>query len=772
MHVRSTSVLLAFLAVVSSGCGEPPVEFWVADYLPVREARVATERLIPPTEDAAPLLDAGWQPLDADDAGAGLWVYGREADFRFWAVTVTDLTLEMEARQYAHPEAPAQVVDVSVNGTPAGLKSIPKRWQQIEVPLPAEAVRHGWNRVRLTFRHAAAPDDYDPTSDDRRRLAARFRWLRIRVGDDRSAWSRNPGTISMKRTDGDVPLLEMPTDSMLEATLVPGPQGRLAGSVDVSVATSGVTAAVELVDGDGATHTLYERRFDGPPWWRDGIDLSLAEWAGQPVSLRLVSRGPGRGVVRWYGAGLTDASDSPFSGDPPAHAAPPRSSGRFAGHDVVVILVDTLRADAVDDPGAGPPTPNIDGLAAEGTRFRQAWAPSSWTGQALPALLSGTYPDAIGAETWESSLPEAAPSLTELFAATGYFTSLWSQHNVYRINGTLRRGFEAFADVPSVPAHRERLPEAGDLLAADRPSFAFVHLLPPHQPYEPPAPFRGSLTGSDEAFDVAGSELRRRAEEGIVTPEFLRYARARYDENVVFADHLVGRVLETMREADAYEDALIVLLSDHGEGFYEHGLFLHSEELYEEFLHVPLIVKWPASGGDSAAGDSAAGDSAAGDSVARGFAAEIDAPVSLVDVLATLADAAGLDASEIRSQGRSLVPLVFDAAGRERDVYAYTRGRTRVETEPFPVYALRSGRYKVIHDPRAGTTELYNLLEDPDETSDLASVLPLRTALLMDKLSLTRHQNALYRAVITDGMDAIELDEDALRELRELGYIR
>lgn len=750
--MRTTSVLLVLVVVMSGGCGDAAVDFWVADYLPVEESRVGTEVIIPTTENTAFLLDAGWQPLDAADAASGLWVYGRRADFRFWAATVDDLVLEMEARQFAHPEAPAQVVEISANGSPVDLKRILPRWERIELPLPRETLRYGWNRVVLEFRHATSPHEYDPASGDRRHLAARFRWLRIRAGSERTPWPRSPGTISLERPEGGGPRLDMPTDSMIEATLIPGPEGRLVGSLDVSVAAPGITAAVEIVDRGGDRHLLYETAFDDAPWWREEIDLSLAEWAGEPVVVRLASRGPGRGVVRWYDAGFSGIEDSPFTGDPPARAAAPPSSGRFAGHDVVLILVDTLRADTVLVPGTHPPTPNIDGLAREGTRFLQAWAPSSWTGQTLPALLSGNYPDAIGAEAWGSPFPDAVPSMPELFAAGGYFTSLWSQHNVYRTTPALRRGFEAFDDVPSVPAHRERLADPSQLLDDERPSFAFVHLIPPHQPYEPPEPFRGSLTEDGEPFDVAGLTLRIRAEQGKVTPDFLRYARGRYDENVVFADHLVGRLLESLRQSGAYEDATIVVLSDHGEAFFEHGLFLHSEQVYEESLHVPLIVKWPAS--------------------ATGFAATVDDPVSLVDVLPTLVDAAGLGGGQLRTQGRSLLSPALDDVELHRDVYAYTRGRTRAETDPRPVYALRSGRYKLVHDPLAGTYEVYDLEADPGETSDLSSSLPARTALLTDKLLLTRHQNSLHRALVTEGVEAPELDAEALRQLRALGYVR
>ena len=144
-------------------------------------------------------------------------------------------------------------------------------------------------------------------------------------------------------------------------------------------------------------------------------------------------------------------------------------------------------------------------------------------------------------------------------------------------------------------------------------------------PYQPPEPFQGRRSAWYAGdFPVSAAALNRSARAVGRRPssEDIRYVRSRYDENVEFADHLVGRVVRMLREAGRYDDALVMLTSDHGEGFFEHGRFLHTRLLYDEFLRIPLIVKWPVT--------------------ATGFAAEVDVDVSLVDLAPTIVDGLGL----------------------------------------------------------------------------------------------------------------------------------
>ena len=437
----------------------------------------------------------------------------------------------------------------------------------------------------------------------------------------------------------------------------------------------------------------------------------------------------------------------------PAHLVDPPRSGRLRRSDIIVILLDAARADVFS---AGTlPTPGTDELAAEGTRFEHARAAAPWTGQSVPSLLTGRFPGSIGALTWGSPIPVEALTLPELLRESGYHTVVWSQHNLYGGNQTVRRGFERFTEVRSdVLADRNLLPEATDLFVDRRPTFALIHLLPPHGPYEPPAPFAGAYTDwytGDFPVDAPALNSAARADRRQPTDDDLRYVRSRYDENVVFADALVERLLRVLREAERYNDALVVLTSDHGEGFFEHGYFLHTRLLYDEFLRIPLVIKWPQTSVE--------------------FAPVVDANVNLVDVVPTLVDGLGLTHDLEGFQGRTLLPLVFDDEPLNRTLFAETRGVARSDVAPRPSEALVAGQYKVIRDEITGEFELYDLAADPGEQDDVSDCEPFWSRYLLQSLRLQRHRNLLAASEHAQQPEQ-QLDAESIQRLRALGYLR
>ena len=204
------------------------------------------------------------------------------------------------------------------------------------------------------------------------------------------------------------------------------------------------------------------------------------------------------------------------------------------------------------------------------------------------------------------------------------------------------------------------------------------------------------------------------------------------------------------RDAGRYDDAIVIVTSDHGEGFFEHGRFIHTQLLYEEFIRIPLIIKWPQA--------------------VHGFSAEVDDAVSLVDLAPTLVDGLGL-ATRTGFQGRTLLPLAFDGTSPHRDLFVQTRGAERLDATPSRVKTLRTDGYKVILNESVGSLEVYHLASDPSEHYDLAETDPMRARALLQRLLLQTHRNAL---VLSDHRQepAQPLDEEAIRRLRALGYLR
>ena len=752
--------LLFLLLAVASACRQSsePGGLRLGELVPVATHGVSTDIILPPFEESLMLLGDGWEQASREQAHAeGLWVIGTTARFSFYAAVQGAVVLEAEA--LTHRVAQEQSMQVDLNGEALAPVAMPGRWEKYELELPAAAVRRGWNSVTLIFGRTVRPSEVEDGSRDDRPLAARFRRLRVRSGLGRALWVDRPTAPVVTRIDGDRDdafTISMPTDSDLSLYLLPRGPASLTGVVE-SVGIDGdiadIAASIELLDEAGAVHELltYEQ---GETGGEHRFVVSLREWADQPVQLSLRSWGRTNGFVRWHDLTLSGGPDATVAEvTRPAHLVVPPRSGRLGRPDVIVILLDAARADAFHS--AEPPTPHAAALAAAGTRFSRARAPAPWTGQSVPSLLTGRYPGAIGVERWGSQIPVGVPTLGELLGQEGYHTVVWSQHNVYRGNRSFRRGFDEEISVRSnVLADRSLLPSPDELFVEDRPSFVLIHVLPPHGPYQPPEPFQGRRSAwyaGDFLVSAAALNRSARAVGRRPSSEDIRYVRSRYDENVEFADHLVGRVVRMLREAGRYDDALVMLTSDHGEGFFEHGRFLHTRLLYDEFLRIPLIVKWPVT--------------------ATGFAAEVDVDVSLVDLAPTIVDGLGLSQDLAGFQGRTLLPTTFDGFLLTRAVFSQTRGIAAADAKPRPGRALVSGQYKMIVSEVSGTIELFALERDPNETLDLEEAVPLRAGLLHQQVRLQQYRNALALVEHATQQDEV-LDPETIRNLRALGYLR
>lgn len=290
---------------------------------------------------------------------------------------------------------------------------------------------------------------------------------------------------------------------------------------------------------------------------------------------------------------------------------------RAGGPPVLLISIDTLRWDSLSiHAEGGPPTPALDRMASEALLYERAYSTASWTYPAMVAMLSGVPPLLEGPAAHRGRLPEEYPSLAKEFAASGYRTAA-AVHNPHLIRRMgLARGFHEYAEYP-LGWHGDalgtrlldalgRLPRTGDETLAQtplasrwmaehagEPFFFWLHYLDPHVPYEP----------LDE-FAPAGEPPRRigrrfalqnevRSGELVLDAEEKRYVRALYEADVRKVDREVGRLREELTAAGIWNELLVVVTSDHGEEFWEHGGFEHGHSLEDEVLRVPLMVKLP-----------------------------------------------------------------------------------------------------------------------------------------------------------------------------------
>jgi len=391
------------------------------------------------------------------------------------------------------------------------------------------------------------------------------------------------------------------------------------------------------------------------------------------------------------------------------------------GTPIVLISVDTLRSDRLPAYGyGGVETPAIDGLRRDGILFERAYTHVPLTLPAHTSLLSGLLPPTHGVRDNLGYTVDAtaAPLLQQTLKEAGYATGAGVSAFVLRRATGIGVGFDLYQD------DIELIPDAGNpgiqtiqrpgaetleavrpwlRSVADGPFFLFFHIFEPHTPYDPPAEYAA------------------------------RYPSP-YDGEVAAADDAVGDLLDELRDLDLYEEALIVFLSDHGEGLGDHGEDEHGLFLYRSTLQVPLMIKLPQS-------------ERAGETVSD--------PVQLIDVYPTLISVLGLPHME-QLQGTPLLVQTRPEPG-DNPIYAETFF-PRLHFGWSELAALVVGRHHFIEAPQP---ELYDLLQDPDELKNLVGSEPaLETGF---RTMLSRYDRRLDAPAAAD--------PETRRQLEALGYV-
>ncbi len=463
-----------------------------------------------------------------------------------------------------------------------------------------------------------------------------------------------------------------------------------------------------------------------------------------------------RGAVWLVVAVSAACGDADRASGPDASGAAGRPAS-LRGRDCVVVVLDALHATHLGSYGGDPQTSAVaDALAARGTRFASAWSPTTWTLPSTASLFTGlAVPshgvDPVGGAT-DKRLDESAVTLAERFAQAGYATRGYSQNPFPSAAFGLDQGFESLQLVRSDgPAMVPRI--AADLAARDdaRPLFLYVHFLRPHTPYDGGAEHRrlfvdasyeGTVTGREAELDGHNSGRERLA------PTDIAHLRNLYRATLREVDAELGALLAALDD-----EALVVLLSDHGEAFAQHGSLGHSWLAFEEYVHVPLIM--------------------AGAGLPAGRV--VDVPVSTVDVFPTLVELFGLGVGAAAGggepSGRSLVPTlgerepgVSGSGGIAAARPVFTVGRAGPGGERW--LAVREGRWKLLRRLPDGLRRLHDLVADPHEQTDRSAAEPEQTRRLTGLLSTWLDGQEPRYGVAPEG----DLDAGVEQRLRELGY--
>lgn len=436
--------------------------------------------------------------------------------------------------------------------------------------------------------------------------------------------------------------------------------------------------------------------------------------------------------------------------------------------NIILLTLDALSASHVGHLGYDrPTTPTLDEYAADWRCYKCCIAQSSHTRESMPSLFRSAYPTQLGSV---GSIPADHPTVPEQLSAAGFRTAGFHSNPYLSRAYRFDRGFDTFDDGLSFSGNRlvvffnrvanyfqrqpytraETLTDRGlSWLAdtSDEPQFLWLHYMDPHGPYQPlpryQREFRDDVVGTRQA-----KQLWRRT---VDDPTSITAAEREtlvdlYDAEIRYTDAMISRFVTEATDRGLLDDALLIIAADHGDLFGEHGKYGHPRCLYEQLIHVPLLVRTP-----------------------DGERLTVDKPVENIDIGPTILDAADVERPSC-FEGDSLVSASYQSSvtGRET-VISEARGedeeaglvRTTVRTATEKLHVTAVAASEEVID-----TTLYDLAADPEETT------PVDNPATHDRLDTVyrRHRSRVTGDEPDRERDTDEVDGLVADRLEDLGY--
>lgn len=668
-------------------------------------------------------LLGGWLQDEVDEKGRTfVWASGHRAAFDFYLDRPRDVSLELRCWPLGHPGAPPQRITVSLNDRAVGFREIGEGEGTVAFALPAASTVAGDNVVALSFAWSRRPADVIPGNGDDRDLAVCVDEIRLR------------GCV-------DAPPVRVESGGRLE----------IAGSsrLDAYLALpAGAVLVTDAASTDAPLHVEVELDGGGPPRVQEVA-------GGRPVDLGMTAPGIARVSLRAGGdprkvAALV-APRIAAPGGQPAEAGTASLSGGdphpglgVSAPDVLLYVVDALRADRLGAYGAAAmASPALDALSRGATLHERALAPTSWTRPSSATLLTGLPPSAHGVVNRESAIPPELPALPGILKEHGFRTAVLVTNTHLAAAFGFDRGcdhYEQLREEATAEVHQPASTLHARYLAwldegGTAPSFAMLHASDVHTPYVPRAPFRQLLApGLDGARLGSNARVIELKERGRVTEAEAAPLSALYDAEILGLDADIARLRAALARRGRWERTFLVLTGDHGETFGERETLEHGDTLYEEVLHVPLLVREP------------------------GRSPAIEAALARhVDVLPTILGRLGITPrGEIEGRRLDEPPV------EERSIAQLDWGLVGLSS-------LTTGGWQLVrtdrHPRAARRWELFELGSDPGGLRDVAARRPVMRGYLAAELArLESEDGEVTRR-------SVELDPEVKKTLEALGYV-
>jgi len=433
------------------------------------------------------------------------------------------------------------------------------------------------------------------------------------------------------------------------------------------------------------------------------------------------------------------------------------------GPNVLLIVADALRPDHLGCFGYDKPTsPQIDAFSRQSVVFEHAVSNAPWTKPSMGTLFTSLYPYEHQALSWTDGLRDKCLTWSEFLQNGNYATFAAQTNPALTKNHNFQQGFDEFQE--NLDWSASEVVDAFSAWAGRRkkPFFAYLHFMDTHVPYNAPEEFAKVFRLRDNPHFQPGKfetlQVRILTYLGL-SPQDKLDIQALYDAAIRTFDRHFGRLLQRLEELEQLENTIIILLADHGEEFWEHGGFAHGHSLYNEVLHVPLMIRYPD----------------------RLLPKRIDAPVSLKDVYPTVLHLLKKK-SRVRVRGRNLLPLILNEGssgedpiflegilfGEEKKGMLWKNWKLikNIAESGHETLPLLGSVSPYVVPPPPGDYEFFDLRTDFQETTDVADLFPEPFRHMKNQLRAFSIAHAAARRKRMDDLSKKQQD------LKALGYLK
>jgi choline-sulfatase len=706
-------------------------------------------------------------------ATLGGWMSGWDNDTSMNGMTFTWASKSPSRFYFTAPEKVA--VDFVIRAKPGGTDSFSvylndnplsrlrfsgDDWQELRVTASAETVLVGENYLKFVYQTADKKLADKPASFqvDYIRVIPEGRDVPAGIAFDPPHMSNLQQHYKVGEAERKSLVLSLPTAFSYYFEVPKGAKlcfaaGAIAGGGTDKEPQATVTVRATPIDGNQPV-ALFSEDYQSAGWREEMVDLSKV--GGKYVKLDILMKGSSRGRLAL--------------GELAVRVDPPKiTAGSEKKKNVVVVLIDTLRADKLTAYAkTRVKTPAFGKFVKESTLFERCQAPSNWTKPSCATVLTGLYPDTHKVRGHASRVGSSIKLASEIFRGMGFGTGAFIANGYLAKEFGFDRGWTEYVNFIRENKNTDAenvYKQSLDFIAAnkEKPFFTYIQTIDPHVPYDPPdedlklydgqaydGPVRSRSTGNLlEDFKRKKVELNARDR---------RRLEALYDGEITYHDRHFGHFLDGLNQLGVLDDTIVVVCSDHGEEFFDHESVGHGHSLFQELIHVPLVIRAP-------------GVVPAGKRLANN--------VGLSDILPTVLAATGVPVPK-GMEGTDLLPV---ANGEVPDPMNAAFASFFSEADDRNLsWAVRKGDFKLkMRGP--ARTYLYNLNNDPRERVDVDVRYPLALRALRIALGQfigapdKRHWNSQMVAAQVVGKpkareEEAEMPEDLRQQLRALGYMK